>query len=158
CTGASETNAGATLSVDEANYISPAICSGVAQTPVWYKFVAPASGAVRVSTDVGTGGSFTDSKIALFSAANVNDYSSFNIISCDDDGGSVVNSGFMSVLYATGLTPGNTYYVMVDRYDQFIAPGTFCIQVDELNTSMLASSSSCGTPMKTPVANGVTFY
>ena len=98
CTGSPYVNAGATAGATEP-YPS---CSGTIASPVWFKFVAPASGAVRISTDV-TAGTFVDSKVGLFSATDVNDYTTFNIISCDDDGGSVNGSGFLSVVYATGL-------------------------------------------------------
>jgi hypothetical protein len=155
CTGATFTNANATKSTSE---VYPS-CSGTAITPVWFKFVAPASGAVRISTDAGTGNTFTDSKIGLFSATDPTNYGTFSIISCDDDGGSVLGSGFMSVLYATGLTAGNTYYVAVDKYSSGTTNGTFCITVDELAGSMLAASSSCtSTDFQTPSANSNTTY
>jgi len=149
CTGATETNVGATKSTSE---VYPS-CSGSANSPVWYKFIAPASGAVRVSTDVGTGNTFTDSKLGLFSASDSSNYSTFSIISCDDDGGSE-GAGFMSVLYATGLTPGVTYYVAVDKFSASIvdgSDGTFCIAVDELNSSMLAASTiTCASNIASP--------
>ncbi|MEO7311985.1 MAG: GEVED domain-containing protein, partial [Chitinophagaceae bacterium] len=71
CSGPIYSNVGATKSSNE---VYPS-CAGTAQAPVWFKFVAPASGAVRISNDLGTIGTFTDSKIGLFSAGNVNDYS-----------------------------------------------------------------------------------
>ncbi len=154
CTGAPYTNEGATLNAGEP-YPS---CSGAGQSPVWFKFVAPASGAVRVSTDLGTGQTFTDSKIALFSATNPADYTTFSIISCDDDGGSDVGSGFLSVLYATGLTAGTTYYVAVDKYLGSTLAGTFCIAVDELNTAMLAATNNCASNYQKPISNGNSTY
>ena len=155
CTGAIYTNAGATLSAGEP---FPS-CSGTAQTPVWFKFVAPVSGAVRVSTDVGSGNTFTDSKVALFSATNPANYSTFSIISCDDDGGSVLGSGFMSVLYATGLTSGTTYYIAVDKYASSTTNGIFCIAVSSIDTSMISRTNTCGSTFQTPVSSGtVTTY
>ena len=116
-------------------------CSATAgYATVWYKFTAPASGSVRMSTDY-TGRSLTDTRIALFSAADVNDYSSFSLIGCDEDGGSVV--GNASVLYATGLIAGNTYYIQVDKYSSTTSGTTFCLTVDELNASMLSTSTNC---------------
>ncbi|MDP4264298.1 MAG: hypothetical protein Q8941_17340, partial [Bacteroidota bacterium] len=153
CTGAIYTNVGATLG---ANEVYPS-CSGSGIAPVWFKFLAPPSGAVRVSTDLGSGNTFTDSKIALFSAGNVNDYSTFTILACDDDGGSVLGSGFMSVLYATGLTPGDTYYVAVDKFFSGTPNGTFCIAVDELNASMLASSNTCASTYQAPIGSNTSY-
>jgi hypothetical protein len=153
CTGATYTNVAATASANEP-YPS---CSGTKQSPVWFSFVAPASGAVRVSTDVGSGPTFTDSKLGLFSGTDLVGYTDFQIISCDDDGGSVVGSGFMSVVYATGLTPGTTYYIAADRYSSFTTNGTFCIAVDELNNSHLSTVTTCTTG-QTPVSNSNTTY
>ena len=105
---------------------------------MWYKFVAPASGAVKISTDY-SGGTLQYTRIALFSSTNVNDFGTFNNIACADSNG--VNSG-MSNLYAAGLVAGNTYYVSVEQgsiYDE----GSFCITMQELSTAMLASSGSC---------------
>jgi len=126
-------------------------CSGAAAAPVWFKFVAPPSGAVRISTDVGSGNSLSDSKIALFSATNVNDYSSFNILGCDEDGGHALGFGKMSVLYSTDLTPGSTYYVAVD---ESFFPGTFCITVAELTSSMLSLSNTCANSSQPIFASG----
>jgi hypothetical protein len=153
CTGAVYSNVGATASANE-KYPS---CSGDIQAPVWFKFVAPASGAVRISTDLGSGNTFTDSKVAVFSTNNVNDYTQFSVISCDDDGGSL-GSGFMSVVYATGLTGGGTYYIAVDKYSNFTSNGTFCIAVDELSSSMLASANTCASSYQAPSANINTTY
>jgi hypothetical protein len=111
-----------------------------------------------VSTDVGSGNTFDDSKIALFSATDATDYSTFNIVSCDDDGGSSLGAGFMSVLYVTGLTQGQTYYIMVDRFNEDVDKGSFCIQVDELNSSMIAATPNCGEVAQMPSSNGVTGY
>lgn len=153
CTGAAYTNVNATLGSNE---VYPS-CSGAGQSPVWFKFTATSS-AVRISTDLGTSTTFTDSKLGLFSAGDVNDYSTFSIISCDDDGGSVLGSGFMSVVYATGLTVGNTYYIAVDKFGSSTTNGTFCISVDDLTTSMLSTSNTCASTFQTPEGNGVTNY
>ena len=153
CTGAPYTNVAATASATEP---FPS-CSGTKSAPVWFKFVAPLSGAVRISTDF-AGGGFTDSKVGLFSATDVNDYSTFNIISCDDDGGSVVGSGFLSVVYATGLRAGDTYYVAVDKYSTGTTAGTFCVAVDELSNTMLSTTNTCGSTYQGISSNGATGY
>lgn len=152
CSGAPYTNVGATAGANEP-YPS---CSGVKQSPVWFRFVAPASGAVRVSTDI-AGGGFTDSKVAIFSGTDAVGYSDFQIISCDDDGGSAVGAGFLSVVYATGLTPGTTYYIAVDKYNSTTTAGTFCVAVDELNASHLSTATNCPST-QTPSSNANTTY
>jgi hypothetical protein len=153
CTAATLTNLNASQDGSEPH----ANCSGTASYgTVWYKFVAPASGAVRVSTDLGTGNTLTDSRIALFSATDVNNYATFNIISCDEDGGNSLNSGYMSVLYATGLTSGTTYYVQVGAFASTTTLGTFCLAVDELSSSMLATSNNCSGTYQSPIgSNGI---
>ncbi|MBC7948339.1 MAG: choice-of-anchor J domain-containing protein [Chitinophagaceae bacterium] len=158
CTGATYTNVNATASIEETNSGAYPGCSGTIQAPTWFKFTAPSSGAVRISTDVGSGNTLTNSKLALFSTTNVTDYATFKIISCDDDGGHFLDGGHMSVVYAAGLQAGTVYYVGVDRYDENTTGGTFCITVDELNQSMLATEVSCATTHPVPTSNGVTDY
>lgn len=138
CSGSPFTNTGGTQSAGEPF----ASCKGTAGfNSVWYKFDAPASGAVRISNDYASGTLDSDTRIALFSATDVNNYSSFTIIACDDDNGSVISS--RSVLYATGLTPGTTYYVQVDGSSVSTTQGTFCLSVEELTASMLSTGASC---------------
>ncbi len=152
CTGAIYSNAGASRSNLGTPEVYPS-CSGIIVAPVWFKFVAPVSGAVRISTDLGTGTSFADSKMGLFAVTDSSNYSSssFSIISCDDDGGSAQGVGYMSVIYATGLIPGNRYYIAVDRSDSTKNSGTFCIAVDELDNTMIAASTiNCSTDIENP--------
>jgi Secretion system C-terminal sorting domain len=114
-------------------------CKGTAGfAGMWYKFVAPASGSVRLSCDEAIG-SFGDSRMALYSTTNVNDYTTFSIIACDDDNGTVVAA--RSLFYTSGLTPGSTYYIQVDLYSSTTTKGTYCVKVDELSGSMLASTT-----------------
>jgi hypothetical protein len=153
CTGAPYNTAGATVSTNEP-YPS---CSGTRQSPIWFKFVAPPSGAVRISTDMGTP-TLSNTKIAVYRTTNVNDYNFFNIIACDEDGGSSVGSGNMSVLYTVSLTPGTTYYIALDRSTAATTHGTFCIAVDEINASMLSANTNCTGTFQQPVSNGVTNY
>ncbi len=121
---------------------------------VWFSFSAPASGAVRVTTDIAPAGTNQDTKIALFSATNVNDYNTFTIISCDEDGGNTIN--YNSTLYATGLTSGQTYYVQVDGWSTSDV-GTFCIAVDELTSSMLPAGPLSCDDIATPVAGNTSY-
>jgi hypothetical protein len=154
CTGAIYFNTGATQSVNEV-YGS---CSNIeGYHTVWFKFTAPASGAVRVSTDMGTG-TLEDTRIALFEATNVNDYSTFNILSCDEDGGNVIGDGYTSVMFATGLVPSQTYYIQVDGYSSS-DEGTFCMTVDDLSSSMLSTAGASCDFIDGPVTySGSTSY
>ncbi|RYZ47236.1 MAG: T9SS type A sorting domain-containing protein [Sphingobacteriales bacterium] len=155
CTGNPYTNVGSSHGATEP-YASCNDASTGEHT-VWFKFVATSS-AVRVSTDISPAGTLTDSKVAIFSATDAADYNTFSIISCDEDGGSVVGSGYMSVLYATGLTIGNTYYIQVDGYSASDM-GTFCITVDDLTSSMISSTATtCATDnLQIPELNNVDY-
>lgn len=139
CTAAPYNNFSATLSATE-----PRIsCKGsqTAGATVWFKFVAPASGFVRVSTDV-TGNGLTDTKAGIFSATNPADFSTYQIIACDDDNGSTIANA--SIVYASGLTPGQTYYIGIDHFNG-TTNGTFCVQVHNVTSAMVAPTGACTT-------------
>ena len=149
CTGAAYSNLGGTLSTNEPF----ADCNGsTGVSPVWFKFLAPASGTARITTDMSTQGGLTDSKLGLFQATDSSDYSTFNLLSCDEDNG-IVGSGKMSTIFATGLTPGATYYVEVDNGNQLAAGGSFCITVDEINPTMLSGSAASCANIQQPVGD-----
>ncbi|WP_118950295.1 T9SS type A sorting domain-containing protein [Taibaiella helva] len=132
-------NNGATVATGEPG----ALCTGAAENyaTVWFKFTAPASGAVRITTDF-AGYLLEDTRIALFSVGNVADYSTFQSLACDEDNG-VLGDGYNSVLYATGLTAGADYYIVVDQYDNSTAAGTFCLEVSTLTDAMLPAAGAC---------------
>lgn len=97
-----------------------------ADQTVWFKFQAPASGTVTISTDQVPQGDNYDSQVALYRVTDPADYATFEYIESDEDNGTAIN-GFSAVLYYTGLTPGETYYVQVDGFGT--SSGTFCIEV-----------------------------
>jgi len=138
CTGNPYDNTNATQSTDEP-YPSCVDGWNSGLAGMWYKFVAPASGMIKLSCD--GGGTMGDSRMALFSATDPEDYSTFSVIACDDNNG--VTTGNRSLLYATNLTPGNTYYVNVDYIPDFTNPGapekgTYCVTADNVVPAMLA--------------------
>jgi hypothetical protein len=138
CSGNAFTNSGSTQSGSE----KFASCSGTAgYHSVWYKFTAPAGGAVKISTDF-SGAVLGDSRLAVFSATNVNDYNTFTILGCDDNNG--VISATKSVLYLADLVPNNVYYIQVDGLNSSTAQGTFCLQVSSITSSMIAGPAACG--------------
>jgi hypothetical protein len=138
CSGNPYTNVGATQGVTEPY----TFCSGTSGFySVWYKFVAPASGSVKISNDFSGGTLGQDTRIALFSVADSSNYNTFTIIHCDDQNGVV--SGSRSIMYAVNLTPGAMYYIEVDGGAQTTIRGTFCLEVSELNSSMISTETSC---------------
>ena len=134
CLGSIHSNATATLATTEPN---PDAQTGTADTisgrwktaagqTVWFKFEAPASGTVTVSTaGLSLSGNF-DTRIALYEAPTPADYSTFKYLDSDEDNGTLTDS-LNAVLSYTGLSAGETYYVQVDG--DGASPGVFCIQV-----------------------------
>ncbi|KAA5533562.1 T9SS type A sorting domain-containing protein [Taibaiella lutea] len=141
CTGAPYNNTNATQSSGEPYPSCKEDFAPTGYAGMWYKFVAPSSGMVKVSCD--GGGTMGDSRMALFSALDPSDYSTFSIIACDDQNGVV--SDKRSMFYATNLTAGTTYYINVDYLFDMFNPsdpfGTYCVTVDEMNASMLATTA-----------------
>lgn len=152
CSGNTYTNQFATLSPGEPYPSCNTNSEG--EHSMWFKFVAPASGSVRITTDNTPQGTLTDSKIGLFSATDSSDYSTFTILACDDDNGTI-GSGYNSTIYTTDLVSGQTYYVEVDGYSA-TNTGTFCLQIEEINPSMLSSSASCAS-LQSLTANESTY-
>lgn len=144
------TTIGATV---QANEPIPA-CNDVqtAFNTVWFKFVAPASGMVRISTDnpVTATPVLEDSKIGVYAATNPADFNTYTLVACDEDNGvnGPASSTYMSLVYAAGLTSGTTYYIKVDRYDAngiwAVSNGNFCIDVMPIDNTMLSSVPNCG--------------
>ena len=133
-TGNDYTMVGATA---ETNEPVPACFNGGVISSVWFSFVAPASGSVEVTTDF-AGGTLEDgdTEIAVYDATGVtcSDLSTLGAeIGCDQDSGTT-NVTWGSFLTLAALTPGNTYYIQVDRYGT-VVNGTFGIQVNTVLSS-----------------------
>ncbi|MCC6280548.1 MAG: DVUA0089 family protein [Saprospiraceae bacterium] len=100
-----------------------------ADETVWFKFTAPPSGSVILSTEsIPQGGNF-DTQLALYETSDSSQYKLFKLIVSDDDNGNF-GLGYNSVFSYSGLTPGNTYYIQVDGYGS-IVDGNFCIEITE---------------------------
>ncbi len=128
--------------------------STIGHRTVYFKFRAPAGGAVRLSTDY-AGGTLTDTRLALFSATDSSNYATFSEITCDEDNGVVESNN--SILYATGLTPGVTYYAQVGGFTGVTAPGSFCITVDSLSDAMLSTTGAVCSAGPSPFGGNTTY-
>lgn len=119
------------------------------QSSMWFEVVPPQSG--RVFFDFCTHGQTDfDTQIALYEATDCSDAATFALVAANDDipgncgvGGSIFASG----MEVACLTPGQTYYLLVDGYAG--ETGTFAIQIDSLPTqapsaSAIAVPTSCG--------------
>jgi hypothetical protein len=87
-------------------------CTSSLNGTVWFSFVAPASGHVSVLAPG------WDNQLAIYSATNCADYSTFTLINAnDDDGGNQGGATFSALLSDVKcLTPGTTYYIQLDGY------------------------------------------
>lgn len=93
------------------------------ESTVWFTFQAPVNGDIRISTDY-TGGQMDDTEIALYSGT----CGALTEVTCDQDGG----VGFLSVINATDLVAGDTYFIQFDKWGGSL-DGTFCIDVIDVN-------------------------
>lgn len=97
------TNIGSTAS----GTLPAPLCGGTPSSDVWFRFVAPASGAVRIFSEAGT---LADAAFQLYSGT----CGALSLVTggCDNDGGSGAND-LMPYLdrRCTKLTGGATYYL-----------------------------------------------
>ncbi|HMX41806.1 MAG TPA: PPC domain-containing protein, partial [Saprospiraceae bacterium] len=114
--------------------------NGIERT-VWFRFVAPASGTVKISTENVPQGSNFDTQVALYKATDPADYTTFTLLESDEDSGEI-GLGFNAELTYTGLQPGTAYYIQVDDYGT--SAGTFCIAVIETGPRTLDSNCGAG--------------
>lgn len=139
-TGGAYTNVSATVEAGEL----PGDCyfgTPSASETVWFSFVAPGSGEVLIATeDTGTGATLDDTQITLFTVADCSDLTTGVVqIACDeDDDADVVGDGvgLQANLQATGLTPGNTYYFIVDGFNT--DTGTFDVALSDPTLSVVS--------------------
>ena len=107
------------------------------QSSVWFSFEAPASGAVAISTELYEvlGNLSFDPQVAVFSADNCADFGTFQYLAANDD----VTSGTVnnSYLETYCLTPGATYYILVDGFAGIGQEGMFNIYIEEIELDPL---------------------
>jgi hypothetical protein len=114
-----------------------------ANRTVWFRFTAPPSGTVTVTTDYGVPGSTNDTQLALYSVGDPNDFSTFKYLESDEDNG-INDVGLNAAVSYTDLTPGTEYYIQADGFGG--AYGTFCIQVfDGAFRTLESACSDLGT-------------
>jgi hypothetical protein len=90
----------------------------------WFKFVAPASGSVRINC---TGIAY-NGQAAVYSASSCNNIASFQMLAAnDDDLGGVNQAPNFTVC---GLTPGTEYYIMHDAFT--LTAGNYGISIYEI--------------------------
>ncbi|MES2627707.1 MAG: T9SS type A sorting domain-containing protein [Bacteroidota bacterium] len=115
---------------------------------VWFKFVAPASGAVslKASHYQGLNSNLNfDAQVAVFSVGACATESGYSLIAANDNNfnGGPVNDAYVEALC---LTPGTTYYVLVDGYQGIGEEGIFSLDLNALNISPLTVNTSASQP------------
>jgi len=126
----------AAASVDTGEVFAPATgcdvqngwCTSSLQGTVWFSFVAPASGHVSVLAPG------WDNQLAIYSATNCADYSTFTLLNANDDGGTAQGGATFSAFLSDVkcLTPGTTYYIQLDGYS---GVGTSTLIITDLGNS-----------------------
>jgi hypothetical protein len=145
-----ENNAGATIETGEPNpSVSPGRWGNAITNTVWFKFVAPSSGCVTISTDFMPQGTNDDTQLALYQVGTVSNFSTYKLLASDDDNG-VLGSTYNSTFSYSGLTAGTTYYIQADGYAT--NDGTFQIEITE--TVDLANLDNTCTAFPTLSVNG----
>jgi hypothetical protein len=142
-------NAGAIAAFDEVtpgggNCDLPGVwCEGGVTNSVWASFTGPDEGGVEITTCLP--GTEMDTQIALWSGADCNDQSSFELVAANDDmfSGCGNGNGFASTMYAGCLQPGETYFIQIDGWNG--ATGNFELQV----------SSYADAPLLNAVVNNI---
>lgn len=117
--------------------------TGVHNT-VWYSVVAPASGQISVKT-VTMG--LSDTQIAMYGGTSCSSLTAVTGACNNDMSG--CGSTYSSLMTVSGLTPGTTYYIVVDgAYD---LTGTFTIQAIDPATQILpvVPGQDCSLPLPT---------
>lgn len=125
---------------------------------VWFSFIAPASGTIRITTEIIPQGSNYDTQIALYTLSDLTDFSTFRLLESDEDSGNF-GLGFNGELTYTGLLPDDIYYIQVDGYG--VTDGTFCIVVEEAAPRTIESNCSKGyaaAPVNGLVSGGDRWY
>ena len=125
-------NTGASIDANEISMVPPA--TG-AQTETgwenqnlnlttWFKFVAPASGSIRMNC---TGMTY-NGQAAIYGSSACDNIASFQMVSANDN--DMMGTSVAPNFTACGLTPGNTYYIMHDAFDG--TSGNYGISLKEI--------------------------
>ena len=124
--------------------------SNTMQAPVWFKFIAPSSGKVAVSTinDVTTTAN-TRTEIAVYETGNCAIFANYNLLAANTFGAGFFGPAGSEVLLCD-LDPEQEYYVVVDVYNTTFTPGpngTFGISVTDIpenNSGIATPITVCG--------------
>ncbi|MEE9371960.1 MAG: 3-coathanger stack domain-containing protein [Saprospiraceae bacterium] len=112
-------------------------CNATLYGSVWYKFVAPASGSVKIETFN------TNTKIALYDDIDCNNIDPFVnavLLAANDDKPNSAPIFDSEIEEICNLTPDSTYYIQIDQFS--FGQGPFDIIVNAL-VDTLAPNTAC---------------
>ncbi len=112
---------------------------------VWYKFVAPNSTNVTITTSIGT--TQADYTLSVYEATDCN--TNFNHLACNDDG-----IDAYPILSVSNLIAGKTYYIRIWAWSSIIADGELNICLNSLSLSSGKVGVGVTTPTTTLDVNG----
>ncbi len=126
CNPITDSNISATSAIG----IPPPACGFYSGADVWYSAIVPSTGSLHIITGPGTIG---DGMMAIYSGS----CQALSLIACNDD-----FLGLMPAITATGLTPGDTLYIMMCGFAG--QTGTFTICATEpQGTTTTAFNGAC---------------
>lgn len=107
---------------------------------IWFKFVAPASGAVSVDLcGGGTLGTDFDTQMGVYDVGDSSDFTTYTLIAANDDwpGCSPFSfpntaSPWASYVEVPCLTPGTTYMFLIDGFLGSVETGTAGVSITEI--------------------------
>jgi len=95
---------------------------------LWYSFVAPASGSVRINSSAIN----YNGQAAVYTTSDCENFESFELIAANDD--DMVGTSLAPNFAICGLTAGTTYYLMYDQFNE--TTGNFSLNVSEILTEV----------------------
>ena len=103
-------------------------CDTTIENSVWFKFLAPSTGAVEIST---CGVAEFDTQMAVYFVGECSDFSSFQLLEANDDGQGCAD--YSSFLTVDSLLPDQTYYLLIDGYGA--STGRFSLKLTTVEAS-----------------------
>ena len=122
-------------------------CEGNITNTAWAYFVAEANVTYEI-TSCNEGGGF-DTQIALYKAEGCLGWESFELIAANDDmaGGCDVSNGYSSLLYASCLEEGATYFIQVDGWEGAVGSAVITVQAVEVENELQAVFNNIRCPI-----------
>lgn len=90
-------------------------CENNVTNSIWAQFIAPESGSLIIST-CNEGTNF-DTQFALWAGSDCSNMSDFTLISSNDDAYCGLGNYYGSTMYASCLSPGETYFIQIDGWN-----------------------------------------